>query len=267
MVTDDERRKVAAKLRCFDFLSAMRIGLARGSVSSGTLQVLGAIVGVDMTSPVECSRLFDRLADLMEPQPITGDTSDGYHTFDELYDHRAKLFSVIVRDHREIAWKSRLHHDGTMYDGMFIVGIETPRGQATYHYDVNPYWDLFDCKELDRAPEWDGHTPEQAIERIAALGPSFDLDTVQRVCFEGMESCDEPEWTLYTTINGAIVRYKRGESGPTYDRNALLALTYEMDLYTECDDCRCGKEMPPRVIHDFARRIREALGVTDDGQE
>lgn len=101
---------------------------------------------------------------------ITGETSDGYHTFNELYHHRAVLFSVIVRDHADLAWKSRLHHDGTMYDGMFIVGIETPDGQATYHYDLNPYWDMFECKELDRAPEWDGHTPDDAIARIATLG-------------------------------------------------------------------------------------------------
>jgi len=108
---------------------------------------------------------------------ITGDTSDGYHTFDELYHHRAVLFSVIVRDHRELAWKSKAHHDGTMYDGMFIVGIETPQGQATYHYDVDPYWDMFDCKELGRAPEWDGHTPSEAIERIATLGrPTCSLE-------------------------------------------------------------------------------------------
>jgi len=101
---------------------------------------------------------------------ITGETSDGYHTFNELYHHRVVLFSVIVRDHVDLAWKSRLHHDGTMYDGMFIVGIETPDGQATYHYDLNPYWDMFECKELDRAPEWDGHTPDDAIARIATLG-------------------------------------------------------------------------------------------------
>jgi len=101
---------------------------------------------------------------------VTGETSDGYHTFNELYHHRAVLFSVIVRDHQELAWKSKAHHDGTMYDGMFIVGIETPKGQATYHYDIAPYWDMFDCKELDRAPEWDGHSPADAIERIATLG-------------------------------------------------------------------------------------------------
>ena len=101
---------------------------------------------------------------------ITGDTSDGYHTFNELYHHRAVLFSVIVRDHADLAWKSKAHHDGTMYDGMFIVGIETPQGQATYHYDINHSWGMFECKELDRAPEWDGHTPDEAIARIATLG-------------------------------------------------------------------------------------------------
>lgn len=103
-------------------------------------------------------------------QTVTGETSDGYHTFNELYHHRAVLFSVIVRDHPELAWKSKLHHDGTMYDGMFIVGINTPKGQATYHYDVDPYWEMFDCKELEQAPEWDGHTPADAIARIATLG-------------------------------------------------------------------------------------------------
>ena len=98
-----------------------------------------------------------------------GDVSDGYHTFNELYDHRAKLFSVIVRNYKDLCWKSKLHHDGTMYDGMFVVGIDTPYGQATYHYDIDPYWEMFECKELDRAPEYDGHTSAQAIDRIARL--------------------------------------------------------------------------------------------------
>ena len=102
---------------------------------------------------------------------ITGETSDGYHTFNELYHHRAVLFSVIVKAFPERAWKARQHHDGTMYSGMFIVGIDTPEGQATYHYDIDPYWDMFECRELERAPEWDGHTPAQAIERIGRLEP------------------------------------------------------------------------------------------------
>lgn len=104
-------------------------------------------------------------------QLVTGETSDGYHTFNELYHHRAVLFSVIVKAFPDKAWKSKQHNDGTMYDGMFIVGIDTPEGQATYHYDIDPYWDMFECKELARAPKWDGHTPAQAIERIGRLEP------------------------------------------------------------------------------------------------
>lgn len=111
----------------------------------------------------------DALALLKAQGPITGETSDGYHTFNELYHHRAVLFSVIVANYPDRAWKSKKHHDGTMYDGMFIVGIDTPDGQATYHYDVDPYWDMFKCRVLDNAPEWDGHTPAQAIERIGKL--------------------------------------------------------------------------------------------------
>lgn len=119
---------------------------------------------------------FYHCANMLEKLPavdvkIDGDTSDGYHTFNELYHHRAVLFSVIVKAFPERAWKSRKHHDGTMYDGMFIVGINTPQGQATYHYDVDPYWEMFACRELDHAPEWDGHTPAEAIARIGALEP------------------------------------------------------------------------------------------------
>lgn len=108
------------------------------------------------------------------PNISVGEISDGYHTINELYHHRGILFAVIVHAYEgnNICWKSKQHHDGTMYDGMFIVGINTPEGQATYHYDIDPYWDLMDCIELEKAPEWDGHTPQQAIERIKSLiGP------------------------------------------------------------------------------------------------
>ena len=111
---------------------------------------------------------------------ITGETSDGYHTFNELYHHRAVLFSVIVKAFPERAWKARKHHDGTMYSGMFIVGIDTPEGQASYHYDIDPYWDIFECRELERALEWDGHTSAQAIERIRKLEPAIDAVEVVR---------------------------------------------------------------------------------------
>ena len=128
---------------------------------------------------------------------ITGETSDGYHTFNELYHHRAALFSVICNDRPALAWKSKLHHDGTMYDGMFIVGIETPDGQATYHYDIDPYWEMFNVQELPQAPEWDGHTPAQAIERIGKLNPQPEnesLTNAQRI--RGMTDEELAVWIL-----------------------------------------------------------------------
>lgn len=122
-------------------------------------------------------------ADVVEiPQSGMGDLSDGYHTFNELYHHRAILFSVICNLFPHKAWKSKLHDTGDMYDGMFIVGIETPRGQATYHYDINPYWDMFKVKELEKAPKWDWHTPQDAIDRISAIGA--DVADVQHGTWE-----------------------------------------------------------------------------------
>jgi len=43
-------------------------------------------------------------------------------------------------------------------------------GQATYHYDVEPYWAYFAVPILDEAPEWDGHTAPDAINRILHYG-------------------------------------------------------------------------------------------------
>lgn len=106
----------------------------------------------------------------LEVVPDMGEVSDGYHTFNELYHHRAVLFSVICNQNKGLAWKSKKHADGSMFDGMFIAGIKTPDGQATYHYDIDPYWNMFHVKELECAPEWDGHTPSEAIERISKIG-------------------------------------------------------------------------------------------------
>lgn len=110
------------------------------------------------------------------PDCDIGEVSDGYHTFNELYHHRAVLFSVICNMMPDKAWKSKLHNTGDMFKGMFIVGIETPQGQATYHYDIDPYWDMFKVKELEKAPMWDGHTPTDAINRIASLMKGGDTN-------------------------------------------------------------------------------------------
>ncbi|UGO50987.1 hypothetical protein PQE70_gp134 [Bacillus phage vB_BanS_Nate] len=98
-----------------------------------------------------------------------GEFSDGYHTFNELYYHRMILFKVICHMHPDKAWKSWKHSDGTMFDGSFIVGITTPEGQYTYHYKEDNY-DKFKVKELDFAPEYDGHQPKDITRLLSLLG-------------------------------------------------------------------------------------------------
>lgn len=96
-----------------------------------------------------------------------GMISDTYHTFDSLYYQRCVLFAVICNQNKENAWKSKKHEDGTMFENYFIVGIGTPNGMYTYHYEMK-YWDYFNVKELKNAPKWDGHT-EQDVTRLLSL--------------------------------------------------------------------------------------------------
>jgi hypothetical protein len=102
--------------------------------------------------------------------PETGidDLSDGFHTFRQLYYQRMMLFATIVKQNREKAWKSLRHENGELCFGgdWFIVGIDTPEGTYTYHYETN-YYSMFDCKELERAKHWDGHTEKDVIRLLS----------------------------------------------------------------------------------------------------
>lgn len=96
------------------------------------------------------------------------DVSDGYHTFSELYYHRMMLFLSLQLAHKDKAWKSKQHDDGSMFEDSFIVGLETKDGQYTYHYNLE-FWDLFDeIEELEYAPKYDGHMPSD-IGRLLSL--------------------------------------------------------------------------------------------------
>ena len=106
-----------------------------------------------------------------------GDFSDGYHTFNQLYHQRAVLFATIVNLNKNISWKSWKHDDGKYcFDSngeWFIVGIDTPQGSYTYHYE-KAYWDMFKCQELSNGKHWDGHTEDDVI-RLLSLVPSVHI--------------------------------------------------------------------------------------------
>ena len=105
-------------------------------------------------------------------QPQNGinieDISDGYHSYKELYQHRELLFSIICRLFPDKSWKSKAHADGSMEPGWFIVGITTDDGDFTYHYKLDD-WDMFPIKELNKAPEYDGHTPKDIVRLLLLL--------------------------------------------------------------------------------------------------
>lgn len=101
--------------------------------------------------------------------------SDGFHTMEELYEHRLALTVALFNtsiyandlDIKEIM-KSKLHHDGTMFEGYFIVMAITDYGQISYHYDLK-HWDKFQIPEVERTPAYDGHTSKDVIERLLKL--------------------------------------------------------------------------------------------------
>lgn len=111
---------------------------------------------------------INELTEELKQQGISRkDISDGYHTFGELYYHRMILTKIIAELKPQYAWKSFLHHNGTMFDGDFIIGFSTPAGQYSYHYGTE-YWDFFHVEELPNAPEYDGHKPDD-IDRLISL--------------------------------------------------------------------------------------------------
>lgn len=101
----------------------------------------------------------------------TGELSDGYHTFNELYEHRHALFLSLMSCLPDHSWYSPRHDDGSSYDGWFIAGIDLLPGvigTITYHLPERllEKVKLTGAMHLEKAPRWDGHTPNDVVERL-----------------------------------------------------------------------------------------------------
>lgn len=109
---------------------------------------------------------------------INGETSDGHHTFNQLYSFRMLYNAAFFNE----LWKSPAYHtskgvevckswrhsDGELpfgKDNYFVVVAQLPAGQISNHYK-GQYWDLFKIPEVAKAPEWDGHTPQDVEKRL-----------------------------------------------------------------------------------------------------
>lgn len=110
------------------------------------------------------------------PSNIRGNYSDGYHTFNELYEFR-KVFNAALfnewaqKDDKYRPHKSLKHSDGELCfgGGWFIVVAVLPTGQISNHYELKD-WDLFKIPETETALfEFDGHTSEDVLNRLKSL--------------------------------------------------------------------------------------------------
>lgn len=118
---------------------------------------------------------------------LKGKLSDGYHTFDELYEFRkiynAALFNEWAKQvdrwiddtpyftPKYDVHKSWKHNDGELCfgGGWFIVVAVLPTGQISNHYEAKD-WDLFKIPEVEKAKyPFDGHTSNDVLQRLMCL--------------------------------------------------------------------------------------------------
>jgi len=106
-----------------------------------------------------------------EDKKDMGEVSDGYHTFNELYAHRVRLFSTLMNAFPKQAWWSFRHSDGEQWEGWILAGIDTPEGSATYHLPQSEIENLPEGTEVEFGKEWDGHTADDVLSRLLTLRP------------------------------------------------------------------------------------------------
>ena len=123
---------------------------------------------------------------------IDGNTSDGHHTFNELYEFRkvynAALFNEWAAVGKCSVHKSWRHYDGELCfgGGWFIVVAVLPAGQISNHYEAKD-WDLFAVPEAERALfEFDGHTGANVVARLKSYTAQ---PTMAEVCCGKYDTC------------------------------------------------------------------------------
>lgn len=98
---------------------------------------------------------------------ISGETSDGYHTFNELYDHRCLLWINLILSKMPGPhyWVKDHFPDWDM------LMMQTGFGQISYHVPMK-FRELYERKlpALSLGSHhWDGHTSKDVIERLKKI--------------------------------------------------------------------------------------------------
>lgn len=206
------------------------------------------------------------------------DVSDGFHTFRQLYYQRMMLFATIVKQNKDKAWKSLRHEDGELCfgGGWFIVGIDTPKGSYTYHYE-NKYFDLFDCEILDYSKHWDGHT-EKDVTRLLSLPDVPDIndgDIISRQAaidalwkalyeyedrtekqFQDSDELDVEDWIQHRIFV---------QNMSDIDRQTIMDLPSAQPEIIRCKDCKHFHYDMPYVIQGIPVLGHEVCDFWGDG--
>ena len=146
-----------------------------------------------------------------------GEASDGYHTHNELYEYR-----LLYNAHAAHGWhaagipvvKSWHHSDGEQCfgGGWFVVTATLPTGQVSNHYKAE-HWDLFQVPAVDLPPEYDGHTPAVAAERLRASLAAGRAETTTDLHWSNAAAAEYPgdEYEQYPlrTAFGRGVKWER----------------------------------------------------------
>jgi hypothetical protein len=119
---------------------------------------------------------IQKLIDSTSPD-IRGNYSDGFHTYNELYEFRKVYNAALFNEWGKYdipsydVHKSWKHNDGELCfgGGWFIVVAVLPTGQISNHYKGED-WDLFKIPEVEKAKyTFDGHTSSDVLKRLKDL--------------------------------------------------------------------------------------------------
>ena len=189
----------------------------------------------------EETKTLEKLEDIEDK----GNISDGYHTFNELYEYRllynASMFNELAKQGLYDVHKSKLHSDGTIPfgdDNWFIVQAELPTGQISNHYEMKD-WDLFQVPIKEKANQYDGHTPQDVAKRLR------DFLTLEKLVEPKFKVGDKVLWNYNTKIIRTIskVQYTKsrgyvywidceGCSSGWWNENELTPIPNKFDITT-----------------------------------
>lgn len=105
-----------------------------------------------------------------------GEVSDGYHTFNQLYEHRHVLFLHLVLANKADAFKTWRDKGGETWEGWFILGLNTEYGQVTYHMPER-YWNRAEVAAVEQNTDYDGHDSVDVLHRLELfLNDKIEMD-------------------------------------------------------------------------------------------